>query len=438
MNAMSADPELAAARAATGAGMDRVRPPSPRARLRRGLWRVAGGLAAAAAAAALWGWLPSGVAVARAEIDVAVVATGTFRDELASRATVLPLHSIVLDATEGGRVEAVQVRDGASVHAGDLLYRLSNPQRAQEVLARSADVAQQLANLSTLRAGLAAARLAQRREVAALAFEADRLAKAHARNVQLAGQGFISASALEESADRLAQQQRLLAQVQADGSAELATREQSVAQMDLAIGGLQQALGLVRSTAEALSARAPAEGRLTGFALQQGETVKPGDRLGRIDSLGRYKLGAQLDEFYLARLSPGLKGTVELQGRTRAITLARTDAEVKDGRFGAEFLFDDEPAPAGLQAGQTLDLRLTLGRPTQALLLADGPFYADSGGTWVYVLAADGRSAERRPVRLGRRAAGQVEVLGGLRPGDSVVVSGVGRFGDATRLRIEP
>lgn len=423
-------------RPASGAAMDRLRPPRAWARWSRAA-RVLALLAATGGAGALVWWaLPSGVAVAAAEIDVATVARGTFRDELASRATVVPLTSIVLDATEGGRVEAVLVRDGATVRQGELLYRLSNPQRAQEVLARSADVAQQLANLSTLRAGLAATRLAHRRDVAALAFEAERLGKAHARNLELARQGFLSASAVEESADKLAQQQRLLAQVQADGNAELATREQSVAQMDAAIGGLQQALGLMRSTADALAARAPADGRLTGFALQQGESVKPGDRIGRIDSLGRYKLTAQVDEFYLPRLASGLQGTLDHQGRAHAVTLVRTDAQVKDGRFGAELHFDGDSAPTGLQAGQTLDLRLTLGQPAPALLLADGAFYADSGGTWVYVLAADGRSAERRAVRLGRRAAGQIEVLAGLQPGERVIVSGVGRYGDAPRLRI--
>jgi HlyD family secretion protein len=418
---------------ASGASMDRVLPRSRRAKwLRLG----SAGIAAIVVLALSWVALPRGLAVPAADIDTALVQPGTFRDELTSRVTVAPLASVVLDATEGGRVEAVLVKDGASVKQGELLFRLSNPQRAQEVMARSADMAQQLANLSGMRAQLAASRLAQRRELAALEFEVDRAAKAHARNVDLAKSGFLSDAAVEESADRLRQQQRLLAQLKADGSAELDTREQSVSQMDSVIAGLGDQLKLTRANAEALAVRAPVDGRLTGFALQQGESVKPGDRVGRIDSAERFKLQARIDEFYLPRLAPGQTGSVAHQGQERQVTLTRIDPQVKDGRFGIELEFTDA-GNAPLQAGQTLDARLTLGESAQALIVADGPFYADSGGAWVYVLAAGGASAERRNIQLGRRAAGRIEVLGGLQAGERVIVSGVQRFGDAPRLRIE-
>jgi len=419
---------------ASGAAMDRVLP-----RSRRGRWlRIvgAGGVAIVAAILA-WAALPRGLAVPAADIDTALVQPGTFRDELTSRVTVAPLASVVLDATEGGRVEAVLVKDGASVKQGELLFRLSNPQRAQEVMARSADMAQQLANLSGMRAQLAASRLAQRRELAALEFEVDRAAKAHARNVDLAQSGFLSNAAVEESADLLRQQQRLLAQLKADGNAELDTREQSVRQMDSVIAGLGDQLKLTRANAEALAVRAPVDGRLTGFALQQGESVKPGDRVGRIDSAERFKLQARIDEFYLPRLALGQTGSASHQGQERKVALTRIDPQVKEGRFGIELEFTDGPG-APLQAGQTLDARLTLGESAQALILADGPFYADSGGAWAYVLAADGAVAERRQIKLGRRAAGRIEVLAGLQAGERVIVSGVQRFGDAARLRIEP
>jgi HlyD family secretion protein len=422
-----------AAGPASGAAMDRVVSRSRRPPLTR---LVVGTLLSCLAGYALWALMPRGLAANAADIDSALVQPGTFRDELTSRVTVAPLASVVLDATEGGRVEAVLVKDGASVKQGELLFRLSNPQRAQEVMARSADMAQQLANLSGMRAQLAASRLAQRRELAAIEYEVDRAAKAHARNVDLAKSGFLSDAAVEESADRLRQQQRLLAQLKADGNAELDTREQSVRQMDSVIAGLGDQLKLTRANAEALAVRAPVDGRLTGFALQQGESVKPGDRVGRIDSAERFKLQARIDEFYLPRLALGQTGSVLHQGQELKLTLTRIDPQVKDGRFGIELEFADA-ANAPLQAGQTLDARLTLGDSAQALILADGPFYADSGGAWVYVIAADGASAERRAIQLGRRAAGRIEVLAGLQAGERVIVSGVQRFGDAARLRIE-
>ena len=57
----------------------------------------------------------------------------------------------MLDALESGRVEEVLVKDGAQVSKGELLFRLSNPQLRLELVAREADRAQQISNLSILR-----------------------------------------------------------------------------------------------------------------------------------------------------------------------------------------------------------------------------------------------------------------------------------------------
>jgi HlyD family secretion protein len=351
------------------------------------------------------------------------------------RASVVPAHSVLLDATDGGRVDAVLASDGARVAAGELLYRLSNPQREQEVLARSADVAQQHANLSVQRAELAAARATQRRARANLQFEQDKADAETERTARLAAQGFLSPVALEEARRRSDLQRRLLAQEREDGDAEMATRAQSLHELERAVAGLDDGLRIVRAAAAGLAARAPVRGRLAGFALQVGATVHPGDHLGRIDEDGGFKLGAAVDEFYRDRLRTGLAARLEGTAAPVALTLARIEPQISNGHVGVELEFAGAP-PSGLQAGQAVDARIVLGASRPALLISDGLFYGESGGTWVYVLASDGASAQRRAVRLGRRAAGTVEVLEGLRAGEQVVVSGVRRFGDAQRLRI--
>jgi HlyD family secretion protein len=253
--------------------------------------------------------------------------------------------------------------------------------------------------------------------------------------MSLAAQGFVSAAALDASADRLAQAQGLLDQWREDGREELATREQSVHAMERAVGDLDRRLAAMRATSDGLAVHAPAAGRLTGFTLQIGEGVRAGSHVARIDSIGRFRLVTAVDEFYLPRIARGLHGVLAHAGRDYALTVDRIDPLVKDGRFSVELAFDGEPPP-GVQVGQGVDARLTLGRPQEALLLADGGFYADSGGAWAFVLDADHRHAERRELRLGRRAAGQIEVLGGLHAGEQVVVSGYRAFLNASSLQL--
>jgi HlyD family secretion protein len=415
-----------------GHGMDRVVPGARRARWRR----LAPGACALAALLATLAWaMPRGLPVARADLRLSTVAAGTFDDELVLRAAVTPAHSVLLDATDGGRVDTVLATDGATVAAGELLYRLSNPQREQEVLARSAEVAQQLANLSVQRAELAAARATRRRERATLAFEQDKADAETERTARLAEQGFLSQAALQDARRKSDLQRRLLVQEREDGDAEMATRAQSLHELERAVAGLDDGLRLVRTAAAGLAARAPVRGRLAGFSLQVGATVHPGDHLGRIDDEGGFKLTAAVDEFYRGRLRTGLAARLDGTATPAALTLARIDPQISNGHVGIELAFK-EAAPPGLQAGQAVDVRVVLGASTQALLIDDGPFYGESGGAWVYVLAPDGASAQRRAVRLGRRAAGRIEVLDGLHAGDRVIVSGVRAFGDAQRLRI--
>ena len=220
MNDRATPSTLQAAHA--GLGMDRRVPGARRARWRRAAWAA---IALVALLSALGWWWPRGLPVSRDDLKLATVQAGTFDDELVLRATVAPAHSVLLDATDGGRVDAVLVNDGAMVEAGDLLYRLSNPQREQDVLARSADVAQQLANLSVQRAELAAARATQRRERANLQFELDKAEADTERTARLAAQGFVSEVALQDARRHAGLQARLLAQEREDGDAEMATRE---------------------------------------------------------------------------------------------------------------------------------------------------------------------------------------------------------------------
>jgi HlyD family secretion protein len=400
----------------SGAVMDRrVAPPSRR-------WIVVSVLAAAVVTAALIArhW-PRGVPVPRAEVEIAAAQAGAFRDVVVGRATAQPLQSVLLDAAEDGRVEQVLVRDGERVEAGQLLVVLNSSQRAQELMARSSEAAQQLANFSTLRAAWMQAQALQRRTLTEAQYELERVRRGHQRNRELAATGFLSPSALEDSADKLALAERLFTQQQADGREELAVREQSVQAMQRAVADLNRRLDAMRAASAGLAVRAPVAGRVTGLTLQVGESLRSGMRIARLDSPGRFKLELRLDEFHLGRVREGLPGALTHAGRDHALHVARIDPQVKDGRFGVELTFDADPPP--LQVGQGLDVRLTLGQATRALLLPDAGFYADTGGAWAFVLDADGRHARRRPLQLGRRADGVIEVLGGLQPGEQVVVS---------------
>lgn len=383
---------------------------------------------------AWWYFTPGGLRVAARDVRIAQVQRGKFLDQVVVRAKAKPSKSVVLDSIESGKVEEVFVRDGAPLKAQQVLFRLSNPQRRLELLAREADRAQQISNLSNLRVGLESTRTEHERRMEDLTFALSEADKSLARTQALAQQGFMGQAALRDAGDKVANFKRQRTREASRFTAELAIKTTAVKQMESAIETIDSGLHLMGQALEALTVRAPLPGRLTDFHLQVGETVQLGQHLGRIDDPSAFKLEAEIDEFYLPRMKEGQVAQARQGDVAYQLHVARIFPQVNSGRFKAEFEFTSQPGK--LSPGQTLDLTLSLGAPADALLLPNGAFVNETGGTWLYVLDKDGSTATRRPVRLGRRSTAQVEVLSGTQPGEEVIVSSYAAFGSANTLQL--
>jgi HlyD family secretion protein len=392
-------------------------------------------LVAGAVLVALWQLMPRGLHVNQGDLRIATVERGQFRNDVLVRATAAPLHTVLLDALESGRVEEVLVNDGAQVAQGELLFRLSNPQLRLELVAREADRAQQISNLSLIRVDLESSETAHQRRVLDLEFELAQARKLLARYQVLAREGVIATRTVEETQDLVSRHQRALADEKTRAHVEMRIKRDGVRQMQQAIERLDAGLNVVNDSIEGLAVRAPIAGRLTDFHLQLGEIIKPEQRIGRIDDPSQFKLVANVDEYFLGRVAVGKRGVATAHGREYPIAISRVFPQITAGRFTIELLFTSE-APAGMNPGQSADTRLTLGEPSPALLIPNGAWLNDSGGGWIFVLARDGKSADRRGIRIGRRNTSQVEVAEGLEPGERVLVSGYARFGAAERLTI--
>ncbi len=125
------------------------------------------------------------------------------------------------------------------------------------------------------------------------------------RDSKLAAGGWVSGKALKDSQDEA----RYLEERRAVTAETMVTEERlqasQLAQLRLAASGLTTNLRLARASLDALTIRAPVAGQLSGFAPQVGQSLARGERLGQVDSAGRNKLVADIDEFYLGRVPHG-------------------------------------------------------------------------------------------------------------------------------------
>ncbi|HEY7809075.1 MAG TPA: efflux RND transporter periplasmic adaptor subunit [Allosphingosinicella sp.] len=366
-------------------------------------------------------------------LTISTVARGRFDDFLPLRARVTPLVTVYLDAVEGGRVEKVLVEDGAMVQQGQLLAELSNSDLQLNLLARQSDVSREMNSMRSQELALAQSQIGDERAVIDAQLQVDKARRQYETQKPLFEKGFIPAKIYNDSRDEYVSSQRRAEAIRRAQATNRRLQGSQLAQLRASNASLSGSLDIARATLDALNLRAPVTGQLTAFSIQVGQSLNRGERLGQIDSAGRNKLVAQVDEFYLGRVEPGQIATVEAGGKTFKAKVAKVYPQVKNGTFETDLIFI-EAEPAALQRGQTMQVRLTLGDPTPATLIPNGAFYNETGGAWVFVVAPDGDRAVKRPVRLGRRNADFIEVLEGLEPGERVITSPYTGFADRDRL----
>ncbi|WP_184003311.1 efflux RND transporter periplasmic adaptor subunit [Stakelama sediminis] len=407
----------------------------------RGWWRnrrVRWGLIAAAVLAAvalLYAFIPSSNALA---VEADAIRTGTvqrapFQDYVPLRAEVTPRDTTYVSAIVGGQVDHVIAGDGSQVAKGQPLAVLSNRSLELDVASRSADIAGQLGNISAQRLSIQRNRLDSDSEVAS-AKNALQKAQVELSHKQfLLQKGIVNQAAVKPLAAEVAYQQSRVQALTTARAQESGTLASQSAQIGTTAEQLRRSLAMVHNSLDALTIRAPMAGRLTGFDLQPGQTLNPGDRVAQIDAEGSWKLIADVDQYYLGRVRIGQNAIATLDNGQAKLRVSKVLPQVTDGRFRVELTFDGT-APAGLNRGQTLDVRLILGADHPAIVAPAGS-WLDAGGNIAFVLTGKGR-AERRQITTGRRNPDQVEVTSGLKPGDRIVTSAINNYQQYQHLLI--
>jgi len=370
-------------------------------------------------------------------IRTAKVERGVYEDYIPLRASVEPERSVYLDAIEGGRVESILVEEGAFVEQGQPLVELSNTSLQLDVIAREAEVSEQLNNLRNTQLAIEQNRLSLKSELIEIDYQIARLTRLVNRYVELEGNQFISKNEYEDAVDELAYWKSRRVVTRASQAQDEKIRLAQIEQLEASVDQLEKNLALTRLNLENLLVRAPRSGQLTSLDAEIGESKSRGERLGQIDDVDRFKAVALVNEFYLNRVRTGQRAELEIGGERYELEVSKLYPEVQASQFEVDLRFTGE-APDDIRRGQTLKLRLVLGDTSdRATLIANGPFFNDTGGAWVFVLNPNRDVAVRREVQFGRRNPNSIEVVSGLIEGDEVIISSYSNFITVDRLFID-
>jgi HlyD family secretion protein len=416
--------------------MDRViekKPPSPTR------WIVPGAIALGLL---LLGWEllarsgSSHLTIDASRITTALVQNTEFLEYYPFDGTVQPATSVYLDVEEGGRVDEILVEGGQHVEKGDLILKFSNTALQRTSIDTETQLLYNLDIQRTSEVDRAQSGLILREQLLDLKHQIlDAQNKLH-RYDELVKDGNTAIS--QETYETQRNQVRFLEEHR-DLLEERIRRDDAhtrelLGQVRHSIDRLNTSLDLLGKIVKSLEVRAPISGYLSTIDAEIGQNIPAGQRIGQIDLLDKFKVRVKIDQFYIARVQVGTTGRVNLDDRNWEVKVTKVYPEVKNSAFEADVVFTGA-APESLKRGQTLTVELTFGSPTRTLTVAKGGFFQQTSGRWVYLIAADGRTAHRVDVRLGRQNPREVEVLDGLREGDRIITSGYDTFNGVDQLK---
>lgn len=366
-------------------------------------------------------------------VTISNVVMGEFNDYIRISGRVQPMTTIQLSPQEGGIVEKILIEEGSPVKAGDAILVLSNDNLDLQILNSEAELAEKENILRNTQIQMEQQKLDVRQNVLEYGTQVDRLKRAYEQQKALyedkliAKEDYLKA---EEDYKLSLQKYDLIRERSKQDSLYRGTQ---IDRMEESLENMQLNMSMIRRRKSNLIVKAPIDGELGLLDVVLGQSIAAGTKIGQINSVGTYKVEAQIDEHYIDRVIAGLEATFERQGETYSTIIRKVYPEVRDGKFKADFKFDGEQ-PGGIRPGQTYYLNLQLGQPEEAVIIPRGTFYQRTGGKWIYVVNKDGSKAVKREIRIGRQNPQYYEVLEGLEPGEKVITSGYDTYGDSDVL----
>jgi len=366
-------------------------------------------------------------------VTISNAVKGEFNDYIRISGRVQPMTTIQLSPQEGGIVEKILIEEGSPVKAGDAILILNNDNLDLQILNSEAELAEKENILRNTQIQMEQQKLDVRQNVLEYGTQVDRLKRAYEQQKALYEEKLIAREEYLKAEEdyKLAKQKYDLMTERSEQDS--LYRSTQIDRMEESLDNMQMNMQMIRRRKSNLIVKAPIDGELGLLDVVLGQSIAAGTKIGQINSVGTYKVEAQIDEHYIDRVIAGLEATFERQGETYSTVIRKVYPEVRDGKFKADFKFDGEQ-PDNIRAGQTYYLNLQLGQPEEAVIIPRGTFYQKTGGKWIYVVNKEGTKAVKREIHIGRQNPQYYEVLEGLEPGEKVITSGYDTYGDSDVL----
>lgn len=356
-----------------------------------------------------------------------------FLEYLDVEGLVQPIQTIQLNALESGFVERIVAEEGAMLNVGDTILVLSNITLLRTIEDEEAEWQNQQRNYQEQEIEMEQRSITLRQQALDAEHRMSSLDKSLKQSREEYRMGIKSKAELDVAEEdynyehRKAQLQ--MQSLRHDSVVTHLKREMIRANREASSRKLSRSADRTRN----LIVRANVSGQLSFLNVTLGQQVAAGASIGEIKVLTEYKMHVSLPEYYIDRIITGLPANIQYQDTKYPLRISKVVPEVKDRQFACDLLFTADK-PSNIRLGKSYRVQIELAKPETALVISRGDFYQNTSGRWIYRLSADGKTARKTEIELGRQNPQQYEVISGLGAGDKVIVSGYDKLGDREEL----
>jgi HlyD family secretion protein len=379
---------------------------------------------------------PAAQTVERATMIIDTVKQGELVVTRRGLGTLVPEEISVVPATTSGRVVKRLVLPGTNVTPDTVILELISPEVQQQL--KDAELAFNAAESAykNREVDLQSQLLTQKSQAASIESQYQQAKLQYESYEPLAKEGLYSPLLLKQYG---ASAKELAARSELEKQRVAMITENMKTQMAVAQSALDQArelLNLRKEQAANLRVRAGLRGILQELLVEVGVQVNIGTPLARVSDPTRLKAMVRIAETQARDIQPGQKAVIDLRSIEIPGRVTRIDPSVVDGTRVVEVqLIGDLPKDA--VPSLNVDGTIELSRLPNVLKMQRPAFGQENSKVKLFRMEPDDIHAVAVTVELGQTSVTEVEIRGGLKAGDKVIVSDTSQLGDnADRIRL--
>ncbi len=380
---------------------------------------------------------PAAPTVERATVWVDTVKRGPMLRQVRGLGTLVPVDEARrwVPASTQGRVERIILRPGVQVTPDTVVLELSDPQVQQALNDADQQLRASEADFNSMKARLDAEALNQRAQAAIVRADFQNAQTEREMNEGLAKDGLVSTLVLRQSVVR-AESLKTRDGIETD---RLKVSDQSaraqLASAQALVDQRKSNLALRRQQVDQLRVRAGMSGVLEQVPVEVGQQVAPGTNLVRVADPTRLKAELRIAETQAKDLTIGQVAQVDTRNGIIPGKVIRIDPAATNGTVTVDVALEG-PLPRGARPDLSVDGTIELERLDNVLYVGRPAFGQEQSTVGLFKLDKATGEASRSQVKLGVASVNTIEILGGLKEGDEVVLSDMSAWDQFDRIRL--